>query len=260
MAPLGYTTVGHGPRKVMAAHSWLADHRTYAPMMPFLDGEAATFVFPDFRGYGRSRHMEGAFSIRQMGQDMLALADHLGWDRFDIVGNSMGGQAAQWLAGGPLASARIDSLTLLCAVPAAGFLLDEQGAAFFGAAADSAEVRGQCASAVTAGRLGAAFANWMAQLSQESSTREAIARYLHAWSTEDVSAEIGEFAGRVRIFVGAFDPVLTTAVAREKILPLFPHATIAVVPGAAHYPSLETPAYAAALLNQPELTEAGHAS
>lgn len=260
MAPLGYTTVGDGPRKVLAAHSWLADHRTYAPMMPFLDGTAATFVFPDFRGYGRSRDINGAFSIREMGADMLALADHLGWDRFELVGNSMGGQAAQWLAGAPLASGRIGSLTLLCAVPASGFPLDEQSAAFFGAAADSEEVRGQCASAVTAGRLGAAFATWMAKLSQESSTRDAIAGYLSAWSTQDVSQEIGEFAGRVRIFVGAFDPVLTAAVAREKILPLFPDATIAIVPGAAHYPSLETPAYTAALLNQPDLTGADHAS
>ncbi|MFG1396716.1 alpha/beta fold hydrolase [Roseixanthobacter pseudopolyaromaticivorans] len=260
MAPLGYTVVGNGPRKVMAAHSWLADHRTYAPMMPFLDGMSATFVFPDFRGYGRSRDREGAFSIREMGQDMLALADHLGWDRFDVVGNSMGGQAAQWLAGGPLAAGRIDSLTLLCSVPAAGFPLDEPGAAFFGAAADSAEVRSQCATAVTGGRLGPTFASWMTSLSQESATREAIAGYLRAWTSEDVSQEIGDFAGRVRIFVGAFDPVLTERVASEKISPLFPHATIAVIAGAAHYPSLETPAYTAALLNKPELTGEHHGS
>ncbi|MFG1372786.1 alpha/beta hydrolase [Xanthobacter oligotrophicus] len=260
MEPLGYTTVGSGPRKVMAAHTWLADHRTYAPMMAFLDGTAATFVFPDFRGYGRSRDRDGAFSVREMGEDMLALADHLGWEHFDLVGNSMGGQAAQLLAGSPLAAGRIDSLTLLCSVPASGFPLDAEAAAFFGAAADSADVRGQCANAVTGGRLGPAFAAWMAGLSQESATRQAIAGYLRAWTTEDISQEIGDFAGAVRIFVGAFDPVLTAEVAAERIRPLFSGATIGTIPGAGHYPSLETPAYAAAILNTPELTGAGHAS
>lgn len=245
---LAHRTVGHGPVRMMLAHTWLADHQTYGPMLPFLDADGFTWVFPDFRGYGGSRDLSGEMTIREMGRDLLALADALGWERFHLVGNSMGGQAAQWLAGQPEADNRIESLVLLCAVPARGFPLDAETAAFFASTVESIEARGQAAMAVTGGRLGAGFAAHMANLSAETATPEAIGSYLRAWTEEDVSAEIGHYTGPVRAFVGEHDPVLTEAVARAFIAPLFPGASVAVLPGTGHYPSLELPARTAALL------------
>ncbi|MBT2302040.1 alpha/beta hydrolase [Variovorax paradoxus] len=246
---LGYTSIGHGSTRIIAAHTWLCDHQTYAPMMPFFDPERFTVVFPDFRGYGKSRDMQGEFSIREMGRDLLELADRLDFNAYHLVGNSMGGQATQWAASQPQAKNRLQSLTLLCSVPAHGFPLDEQGAAFFGAAAESAEVRGQCAAAVTGGRLGAGFARHVASLSTQTATKDAIKRYLSAWTQEDVSGEVGGFAGDVRVFVGGHDPVLTAAVMQQKVLPLFPQAKLASIEGAGHYPGLESPAYTAALIS-----------
>lgn len=246
---LGYTSLGNGPTRVVAAHTWLCDHQTYAPMMPFIDPDRFTVVFPDFRGYGKSRDQQGEFSIREMGRDLLALADSLGFDSYHLVGNSMGGQAAQWAACQPQAEGRIKSLTLLCSVQSQGFPLDAQGAAFFGAAATSADVRGQCASAVTSGRLGGGFARHVAALSMQTATEDAVRRYLAAWTQEDVSGEVGGFAGEVRIFVGQHDPVLTADVMREKVLPLFPQASLATIDGAGHYPGVEAPAYTAALIS-----------
>ena len=99
MTSIGFTTVGSGPVKVIAAHSWLVDHQTFAPMFPYLDGDAYTFVFPDYRGYGKSKAIAGEFTAREMGRDLVVVADALGWDRFHLVGHSMSGQAAQWIAG-----------------------------------------------------------------------------------------------------------------------------------------------------------------
>lgn len=248
MTTLGFTTAGSGPEKVIAAHTWLADHRTYAPMIPFLDGDRFTVVFPDFRGYGRSRDLAGEFSVREMGGDLLALADGLGWERFHLVGNSMGGQAVQWLAGQPAASGRVSSVLLLCSVPAAGMPLDEPTAAVFRSAVDSPDVRGRLADTVTGGRLGSGFAAFMARLSAETATRDAIAGYLRAWTTDDVSAEIGRYTGPVRVFVGEHDPVLTEAVATQAILPLFPDATLGTLAGSGHYPPMEVPVRVAALI------------
>ena len=246
---IAYEKVGTGPTKVIAAHSWLADHRTYAPMIPFLNMEDYTFVFPDFRGYGRSRDIAGDFSVREMGRDLLAVADALGWERFHLVGHSMGGQAVQWLAGQPEASERFRSVLLLCSVPAGGFRLDEGAARFFGSAVDTIDVRGRCADAVTGGRLGRGFAAFMARLSAETATREAIEGYLRTWVEDDVAADIGRYAGPVRVFVGEHDPVLTEAVARDGIVSLFPHATLATLGGTGHYPPMEIPAYTASLLS-----------
>ena len=49
-----YTLIGHGPTKVVAAHTWLCGHQSYAPMVPFFDTDRFTFAFPDFRGFGKS--------------------------------------------------------------------------------------------------------------------------------------------------------------------------------------------------------------
>ena len=245
---LGYTRIGSGPTRVMATHTWLADHQTYAPMFPFIDPDRYMFVFPDFRGYGKSKAMQGEFTVREMGNDVLALADSLGWQRFHLVGNSMGGQAAQWLAGQAKANARVESLTLLCSVPASGFPLDEPTAAFFGSAVDSEEVRGQCANAVTGGRLGAGFAKYVSRMSMETATHDAIRGYLRAWTQDDMAAEVGPYLGTVAAFVGECDPVLTEAVTREKVAPLFKNFTIKTIPGAGHYPAMEVPAYTAELI------------
>ena len=247
---LSYRSVGRGPTQVLAAHTWLADHQTYAPMLPFIDQDAFTYVFPDFRGYGRSRDIKGEFSVREMGRDLLAVADELGWSEFFLVGNSMGGQAAQWLAGQSEAVRRIRGVVLLCAVPARGFPLDPQTAAFFNAAVDSLEVRGECATAVTGGRLGRGFAAYMSRLSAETATSEAIREYLRAWTEENVASEIHPYDGAVSVLVGEHDPVLTEAVAREHIAPLFANAAVATIAGTGHYPAMEVPAYTAALLAQ----------
>jgi pimeloyl-ACP methyl ester carboxylesterase len=218
-------------------------------MIPFIDRDRFTFVFPDFRGYGKSKDLQGEFTVREMGRDVLALADALDWKAYHLVGNSMGGQAAQW-AVGQKTGADIRSLSLLCSVPAHGFPRDEQTGAFFGSAVTDPEVRGQCATAVTGGRLGTGFAKHVVERSRATATDEAIAKYLKAWTTEDVSAETGSYRGPVSVFVGEHDPVLTAAVMQQKVLPLFPQARLSTIQGAGHYPALELPAYTAALLGE----------
>lgn len=52
----------------------------------------------DQRGHGRSDVPAGPYSIEQLGQDALALLDHLALDRVDFCGLSMGGMTGMWLA------------------------------------------------------------------------------------------------------------------------------------------------------------------
>ncbi len=69
----------------------------------FLDGFADRgwhVVAPDLRGHGASDQPaeEEAYSLAEMADDVLALADALGWERFDLLGHSMGGMVAQVMA------------------------------------------------------------------------------------------------------------------------------------------------------------------
>lgn len=82
----------------------------------FLDGFADRgwhVVAPDLRGHGASDAPddEDAYSLAEMAADVLALADTLGWERFDLLGHSMGGMVAQVLA--LQAPERLRSLVLM---------------------------------------------------------------------------------------------------------------------------------------------------
>jgi pimeloyl-ACP methyl ester carboxylesterase len=82
----------------------------------FLDGFADRgwhVVAPDLRGHGASEAPddEDAYSLQTMSDDVLALADALGWERFDLLGHSMGGMVAQVLA--LQAPERLRSLVLM---------------------------------------------------------------------------------------------------------------------------------------------------
>jgi pimeloyl-ACP methyl ester carboxylesterase len=72
----------------------------------------------DNRGIGESAPtgQHNLLSIERMAQDALELVDALGWDRFHVVGHSMGGLIAQALA--LSVPNRIDSMSLLCTFPA----------------------------------------------------------------------------------------------------------------------------------------------
>jgi len=52
----------------------------------------------DNRGIGESDVPQGGYSIKEMADDVLAIANHLDWERFDLVGVSMGGMISQHLA------------------------------------------------------------------------------------------------------------------------------------------------------------------
>jgi pimeloyl-ACP methyl ester carboxylesterase len=51
-------------------------------------------IMPDLRGFGESSRDAPPFSVPQFSADLLALLDHLGIDRFSLLGYSLGGAVA----------------------------------------------------------------------------------------------------------------------------------------------------------------------
>jgi 3-oxoadipate enol-lactonase/4-carboxymuconolactone decarboxylase len=52
----------------------------------------------DIRGHGASSASAGGYTIEQLGRDVLALADSVGFERFAFCGLSLGGMIGLWLA------------------------------------------------------------------------------------------------------------------------------------------------------------------
>ena len=111
----------HGP-KVLALHGWLDNAASFAPLaeqLPELD-----LVMLDLPGHGRSVHLgpgaEYTFVVTM--NAILDVADTLGWDRFGLLGHSMGAGIASLLSAS--APQRVDRLV---AIEALGALADEPG-------------------------------------------------------------------------------------------------------------------------------------
>jgi len=66
----------------------------------------------DHRGHGASPVPPGPYEIADLGRDVLALMDALGFERASYCGLSIGGMAGIWL--GANAPDRIDRLVLMC--------------------------------------------------------------------------------------------------------------------------------------------------
>lgn len=82
-----------------------------------VDYFAKTFTvgIHDQRGLGNTSIPEGPYSMVQYAADAIALADHLGWKSFNVLGISFGGMVAQELA--VTYPERVTRLALCCTSP-----------------------------------------------------------------------------------------------------------------------------------------------
>jgi pimeloyl-ACP methyl ester carboxylesterase len=233
-------TVGSGDHHVLAVHGWFGSARGWGPLPDYLDGSAYTYVFPDLRGYGDRKQAGGEFTMDEAAADVLTLADELGWDRFSVVGHSMGGKAAhQVLLQAP---DRVRALVGINPVPAAQVPMDEQTWALFDGAAANPGNRAAIIDFTTGGKLTKTFIDTVVRHSLENSTTEAFGGYLPSWAKADFSDQAGKHAGvPVKVIVGETDPALSAAVMEQTWLAYFPGAELEVLANAGHYPMFETP-------------------
>ena len=59
---LGYTQVGNGTTKVLVFHGWFGDYSVWEPTFKAMDTEQFSYVFIDYRGYGKSSELSGDYT------------------------------------------------------------------------------------------------------------------------------------------------------------------------------------------------------
>jgi pimeloyl-ACP methyl ester carboxylesterase len=235
----GFIQVGNGPHHVIALSGWMGGSDGWGTMFDAIDRNLFTFVLVDYRGYGLSRERKDGYSFTQAARDVIELADDLGWDRFSLMGHSMGGVAIQRVL--LEAPDRIQKLVGISPVPACSSRMDEQRLGFFmGGVADVA-IREKVFGVSTGGQLSPVWTQAMAKASMESVEPEAFGAYLREWATVDFSEKVIGQPHPVKVFVGQNDPTLSAALMEQTWLKYYPNSSCEVLANAGHYAMFETP-------------------
>jgi pimeloyl-ACP methyl ester carboxylesterase len=236
---LPHTIHGSGPEPVVVLHGWFEGRTTFDSITSHLDGEAFTYAFVDLRGYGEARPIAGTYSMAEVARDVLAVADHLGWDRFSAIGHSMGGKAAQVLAS--LGAGRVRRIVGISPVSAGSVPFDAEAARLFARAVDDPSARRAILDWSTGGRLPARWVDEMVRRSLESVTREAFGGYLPRWTSEDFRERVIGCEVPALAIVGAHDPDLSAEAIRMTWMRTLPYAELVEIQDAGHYAMHETP-------------------
>ncbi len=93
---LYYETLGTG-RPMILLHGGLGSGEMFGPILPML-AERHQVIAVDLQGHGRTADIDRPIDIRLMADDIAALIDHLGLEKPDLVGYSLGGGTALFTA------------------------------------------------------------------------------------------------------------------------------------------------------------------
>lgn len=233
------TVLGSGPTKVIALHGWFGSATGWGMLPELIDEDRYSWAFLDYRGYGARREVTGEYTLPEIAADTLALADQLGWERFALVGHSMGGSAA--LRTFATAPERVTALIGISPVPASGVPFDEDGWALFDGAAHNDSNRYAIIDFTTGSRHSPTWLNKMVAFSVAHSTREAFGSYLVSWAKDDFAVELPIPTVAMKAIVGEHDPALGEATMQATWIKQLPGSELEVLPNAGHYAMYETP-------------------
>jgi pimeloyl-ACP methyl ester carboxylesterase len=243
-----FVTLGSGPRKVLCLNGWFGHAGAWGPFTDSLDKQAFTYAFMDYRGYGRRKGSGGDYTMAQIARDALAVVDHLGWQRFSLVGHSMGGMAIQHvLADAP---ERVQALAAITPVPATGVPFDEAGWGLFSSAAKDAAARRTIIDITTGNRLTGTWIDALVRSSLAHSDEAAFAGYLEAWAKTSFVERIQGKPLPVLVIAGEHDPALGAATCQATWMQHYPNAQLQVMANAGHYPMDETPVALASVVER----------
>lgn len=195
----------------------------------------------DPRGHGASPAPPGPYTVDELTEDVVALADALEIDRFAFVGLSLGGAIAQTLAVSH--PDRLTSLVLCCTGPSFG----DPTAWRERAAQVRAEGMGFLVESTKGRWFTPHFLQSHPQESDELLTMIAstnpvgYAACCDALADYDLTDRLGEITAPTRVIAGAQDPVSPPEVARTLVDGI-PGADLVVIDDASHIANIAQPA------------------
>ncbi len=240
---ISYRVIGAGSRDVFLIHGWMMSGAVYDDMIAALDQEGLRLVVLDQRGTGASDRPERGYGISDYAADVLAVADALESRSFVLVGHSMGGLIAQWIAS--TAPERVRAQILLCPVPASGIPLPADAQALFRGSAQNRHLQ-QTILGLACKQLSASS---LERLLDDSVTvaPQCIEQAFDAWTAGGFADKLAAITAPTLV-VGTDDPFLPPAFLRQAVVNPIRGARLAMLPGPGHYVQAERPRETAAII------------
>jgi pimeloyl-ACP methyl ester carboxylesterase len=245
---IGYTKIGSGSEKVLVLHGWFGDYDVWAPTFNSLNKDIFTYVFVDYRGYGKSENQQGDYSMGEIAGDAISLVNDLGIDSFHVVGHSMGGMAMQRLILDIDDRSRIKSAVGVDPVPACGGQLDDETWTLFEGAIKNDENRYNILDFTTGNRNSSQWLNYMVERSRASTTEKAFAGYLNAWAKENFAEEVKGLETPTLVCIGEHDLAFSKEAMEGTYLAWLPNVQLEIIANAGHYPMQEAPVNLATII------------
>ena len=246
--PNTHLAIGNGPHKVIGLHGWFGHAHGWGPFTQHLNGQDFSYAFMDQRGYGGMKGSGGPYTVEQIAQDALALADSLGWQRFSIMGHSMGGVGIQQVL--VAAPDRVRSLVAITPVSAAGAGFDDQGWQLFSAAGTDGGARRTILDFTSGNRLTGTWLDAMVASTKAHSDDAAVAGYMPSWAKASFVDKISDQKLPVLVLPGEHDLALGEQACKDTWMQHYPHAQLQVLANAGHYPMDETPIWLATVVEK----------
>ena len=194
----------------------------------------------DTRGHGASPVTPGPYSTDVLTEDVVALADSLGLERFAVVGLSLGGAIGQTLAA--TRPERVSSLVLCCTGPSFGDPRPWQERAARVRAEGMAWLREPTKQRWFTRDLLESQPDECARLLDmlTGTSPEGYAACCEALGSFDMSEHLGRIKAPTRVVAGAQDPVITPEVA-ASLADAIPDAELVVLHDASHLANADRP-------------------
>lgn len=248
---LCFDRYGSGNCGVIILNDWIGDvSANWQGIRQYLDPDYFTWVFADLRGYGLSRGQQGMFSLPEAVADVLALAKHLGWQKFSIVGHSMSSLVALHLA--QHHADVIERAVMLTPPPPGGFGVDETAINTLRAIAlGDDEKRFNMLSSMWGDRLSPVWIRFKVDNWRRGADSEAAANYVFMFARDGVPEPQAKVMIPLLAITGEQDSELMRQAAVTALLqPLNNNLIVEPLTNTGHYPMQEEPPRLATLLGR----------
>ena len=234
---LNYRERGQGDTALIFLHGFGSSSRSWHEVVSALSDKYRC-IAPDLRGFGDSEATRRGYSVEDGADDMAALIEALGVEKFVIIGHAMGGKIAlEWAARRPQGLQKVILLAPSPPTPEPMGEAERHRLEWgFGSCSAARETLGK----TTAQELSTRIFERTLDDSLRSS-RAAWHAWLHRGSREDITPQMSQIEVPVTVVAGDNDHSLSAELLQCEVVERLQRASLITLPDCGHWLPLEAP-------------------